>query len=407
MREYFKLAWRNIWRNKRRTLITIASVFFAIFFALIMRAMQIGSYGHWTDGIIKAYSGFIQVHKNGYQDDPVLENSFGYDEKLIEKIRGVKNVSGVIPRFESFALASTGNQTKGVMIICIDPEQEKQLTHPETKIVSGSYLDNNSPGALVSQRLATFLNVEVNDTVTLLSQGYQGTTAAGIFPVRGIIRMPNPDLDRRIVFLNLSAGSSLFNAENRLTSLVINLDDPKKLEQTVRHIKSVIDPGSYEALSWKELNPEIVQLIESDQGSGFLMLGLLYMIVGFGVLGTLIMMTTERKREFGIMVAVGMQKIKLAALAGTEMLLMGFIGILSGIAGSIPVILYFRKYPIRFNDQYKEIFELYGMDPVMPFAFQFSYFFGQSMIVLVIFILAILYPIYTVMRIKEIRALKS
>ena len=401
------MAWRNIWRNKRRTLITIASVFFAIFFALLMRAMQIGSYAHWTDGIIKSYSGFIQVHKNGYWDDPVLENTMEYSDSLIKKIKSVKNINGVIQRFESFALASTGNQTKGVLVIGIDPEEEKQLTHPETKIISGSYLNKGSTGAIVSQRLAEFLNLSLNDTITLLSQGYQGATAAGVFPVQGIIRMPNPDLDRRFVFIELQQAASLYNAEDRLSSLVINITESDKLDHTVKDIKKVTDLNNYEVMSWKDMNPEIVQLIESDQGSGYLMLGLLYMIVGFGVLGTLIMMTTERKREFGVMVAVGMQKFKLGLLVTFEMVLLGLIGIATGIIGSIPVILYFRKFPIQFGEEYTAMFEQYGMEPVMPFALQADYFITQSMVVFMIFIIAILYPVYTVIRLKEINALRA
>ena len=407
MNEYFKLAWRNIWRNKRRTLITIASIFFAMFLDLVMRAMQVGSYSHWTDSIVKTYCGFIQVHKTGYWNDPTLDNSFEINTEIENKINQADNVSAVIPRFESFALASTGNQTKGVLVIGIDPEKEKQLTHPETKIVNGTYLDKDPSGVLVSQRLAEFLKLNVNDTVTLLSQGFQGVTAAGIFPVEGIIRLPNPELDRRMIFMSLENAQYLYNAEGRLTSLVINIKETDKLHHTVNGIKSLFDLNQYEVMSWKELNPEIVQAIESDQSSGFIMLGLLYLIVGFGVLGTLIMMTTERKREFGVMVALGMQKLKLGLLVTMEMILLGIIGIISGIIGSIPVILYFRQNPIEFKDEYATMFEQYGMEPVMPFAFQPDYFIGQTLVVFLIFFIAILYPVYSVIRLKEINALKA
>ena len=407
MKEYFKLAWRNIWRNKRRTLITIASVFFAIFLALIMRAMQLGSYGHWTDSIVKAYCGFIQVHKAGYWNDPTLENSFENSEDLEKQIKRNENVSGVIPRFESFALASSGNQTKGVMVVGIDAEKEKQLMNPETKIVKGSYLTKDSTGVLISQRLAEFLKLDINDTVTLLSQGFQGVTAAGIFPVTGIIRMPNPELDRRMIFMSINNAQFLYNAPGRLTSLVINITETNELNRTTNQIKSLFDLNKYEVMSWEQLNPEIVQAIESDQAGGFVMLGLLYLIVGFGVLGTLIMMTTERRREFGVIIALGMQKIKLGLLVTLEMILLGFIGIFSGILGSIPVILYFKHNPIQFTDEYANMFEAYGMEPIMPFLLRIDYFIGQTLIVFLIFFIAILYPVYSVIRLKEINALRT
>ena len=111
-------------------------------------------------------------------------------------------------------------------------------------------------------------------------------------------------------------------------------------------------------MDWKEMNPELVQQIQSDQAGGYIMLGMLYLIVGFGVLGTLIMMTTERRKEFGVMIAVGMQKKKLGLILTIEMLLMGVVGAASGILGSIPVIGYLVKNPIRFTGEYAEMFEI-------------------------------------------------
>ena len=194
MKDYLKLAWRNIWRNKRRTLITIASIFFAMFFALIMRAIQLGSYGHWADSIVESFTGYIQVHKAGYWDDRTIDNSLTADPSVKEQIMAMENVSAVIPRLESFALASSGEKTKGVLVVGIDPEMEKGLTHPDQKISEGRYLDDQTAGALVSRRLAEFLNIGIDDTLTLISQGYHAATAAGLFPVIGIIDMPNPDL---------------------------------------------------------------------------------------------------------------------------------------------------------------------------------------------------------------------
>jgi ABC-type lipoprotein release transport system permease subunit len=365
MIEYLKLAWRNIWRNKRRTLITIAAVFFALFFSLIMRALQVGSYGHMADSIVEAYSGSMQLHGYGYWEDPTIDNTFEYDSSLVSKIETQENVKAVIPRLESFALASTGMHTKGILVVGIDPQKELELTHPDRKLVEGVYFDGSPEGALVSSKLAEFLNLSLGDTLTLLSTGYHGASAAGIYPVIGIIKMPNPEMDRRMVFLTLPYAQELYGARNMLSSLVINVKNSDLLNKTKKELISMVNGEFYEIMDWKEMNTELVQQIESDQTSGFIMLAVLYMIIGFAVLGTLIMMTTERRREFGVMVA------------------------------------------IRFTGEYAELFEVYGWDPIMPAKFELSYFMGQSSIVLVIFILAILYPINTVLRLKEIKALRG
>ena len=192
-----------------------------------------------------------------------------------------------------------------------------------------------------------------------------------------------------------------------LSSLVINIRDSEKLAKTKKELQSLLDGDLYEIMDWKQMNPELVQQIQSDQTGGFIMLGVLYLIIGFSVLGTLIMMTTERRREFGVMVSVGMQKKKLSLILTLEMLSMGVLGILSGILGSLPVIWSLVQHPIRFSGEYAKLFEAYGWEPIMPARFELSYFEGQSAIVLVIFILAIIYPISTVLKLNEIKALRG
>jgi ABC-type lipoprotein release transport system permease subunit len=407
MKDYLKLAWRNIWRNKRRTLITIASVFFALWLSLIMRSMQVGSYGHMADGIVEAYTGSIQVHRQGYWNDRTLDNTFEYNPAMVGEIEALDNIKAVIPRLESFALASTGEQTKGVLVIGIDPEKELELTHPDRKLIEGVYFDGSPEGVLVSSRLADFLNLSINDTLTMLSTGYHGASAAGIYPVIGIIKMPNPELDRRIVYMSLPYARQLYGADNMLTSLVINVRDSDKLNKTTKELKSMLDGDFYEIMDWKEMNPELVQQIQSDQAGGYVMLAMLYLIVGFGVLGTLIMMTTERRREFGVMIAIGMQKKRLGLILTIEILIMGLVGAVTGVLGSIPVIGYLVKHPIRFSGEYAEVFEAYGFEPIMPAEFDITYFIGQSCVVLLIFIIAIVWPINSVIKLDEIKALRS
>jgi len=280
MKEYLKLAWRNIWRNKRRTLITIASVFFAMFLSLIMRSMQVGSYGHMADGIVEAFTGFIQVHKEGFWDDQTLDNTFANQADMVREIESADNVKAVIPRLESFALASTGELTKGILVVGIDPVKELDLTHPDKKIKEGKYFDEEPYGVLVSGRLAAFLNLNLKDTLTLLSTGYHGASAAGIYPVTGIVEMPNPELDRRLVFMPLPIAQDFYGAENMLTSLVINVYDSDDLKNTKKDIQGLLENGVYEIMDWKEMNPELVQQIQSDQAGGYIMLGVLYLIVG-------------------------------------------------------------------------------------------------------------------------------
>ena len=135
MKDIVKIAWRNLWRNKRRTIITAASIFFAVFFAVVMRSFQLGTYEHMIKQSIESYAGYLQVQQSDYSDDPGIDNVFESSPDLLDEISAVPNVKVAVPRIESGALASTGNLSKGVMIAGISPAKEKFMSNPEQKLV--------------------------------------------------------------------------------------------------------------------------------------------------------------------------------------------------------------------------------------------------------------------------------
>jgi ABC-type lipoprotein release transport system permease subunit len=407
MNNYFKIGWRNLWRNKRRTIITIASIFFAMLFALIMRSFQLGSYDHMVNNVVQSYTGFIQIQDKNYWDDKVIDNTFPISDSLIEKVKSSYNITDVVPRLETFALASYGMQTKGVLVIGIQPGTEDHLTHLSKRIIKGNYLDKKDDGVLVSERLASYLKIDVNDTLVLIGQGYHGMSANGIFPVKGIIHLPTPDLDNKMIYMGLEACEYLYSAPGMLTSLAINIKDPHDLERSVAMLKASINNPEYAILSWKDILTDLVQQIELDNYSGQIMLGILYMVIAFGMFGTVLMMTSERKREFAVMVAVGMQKTKLFIIVLIEMIFIGIIGTIAGILGSLPIIIYYYLNPISLSGEYAKMMEVYGIEPIMPFALDPAVFVNQFAIVLVLVIIAITYPLISISKINVIKGLRG
>ncbi len=407
MKEYIKLAWRNIWRNKRRTLITAASIFFAIFFALIMRALQLGSYGNMIDNAVKLYSGHIQIHADGYWDNKSINNTLVKNEKLMETLRNNRHIKQIVPRLESFALGSSGPQTKGVLVMGVDPEKQDSMSKLSEKLVKGEYFDPGEQAAIIGETLSEYLQLGVNDTLVLLGQGYHGATAAGKYTVRGIVKIPKPDLDNKIVYLPLSTGQQMYMAYNRLTTMAINLHDHRDLNETVIQLKESLPDDQYEVKSWREIMPELVQQIQSDNASGWILLAILYLIIAFGVFGTVMMMINERRREFGVMIAVGMHKFKLAWIVTVEMIFIGLLGLIAGIIGSMPVILYYHYNPIRLSGEVADSIETFGIEPIMPMAWQVDFYLNQTIIVAVIVIVSVLYPIYSITRIRAVKAMRG
>jgi ABC-type lipoprotein release transport system permease subunit len=407
MKNYLKIAWRNLWRNKRRTMITVSSVFFAILLALIMRSMQHGSYDLMEHDAIKNSSGYIQIHAKGYWEDKTIDNTFEATDQLYQTLQSDENVSAIIPRLESFALVSSGNITKGVGIVGTDPETENSVTNLKERVIKGKYISNKEhDGIMLGDELAKYLDVDVNDTVVLLSQGYHGLTAAGKYVVSGIFHFGAPEMNKQLIYMTLGAAQYFFAADNRLTSYSLMLDDPDKLDKTFRNLTNELG-NQYEVMTWKEMMIELRQQIESDNISGIFMLSILYVVVAFGIFGTIMMMTHERKKEFAVMIAVGMQRYRLSVITFFETLYMGIIGVVLGVVASIPIIYYYYKNPIPLSGEMADAFAEFNVQPIMPFAFDAGIFFSQAAIVMILTILIAFYPMINISRFNLISGLRS
>lgn len=471
MKDY-QLAWRNLWRNKRRTLITAASVFFAVFFALVMRSFQLGTYDKLFKDVIESYTGYLQLQNKDYFDEPMLDNSFIVDSALIGNMKNDPNVTDVVFRLESFALAAAGSRTQGVIVIGMDPQGEDKVLKIRSRLVKykltpavieaiqsddvpehtkkllpvyrneaytsetrlimdldigksdtsrllpvirkhsffpNGYINaSDTNGILIGNGLSDYLKVNLGDTIDLIGMGYHGASAAGTFIVRGIVRMPSPDIDNLIVYLPINAARNLYDASGMATSAIVNLrsNDDKDIILTGERLKK-ITPGNLAIHTWQEMNALMVNQMEADNKSGMIMLAILYLVIAFGVFGTVLMMMAERKREFGMLVSIGMQKRKLAKVVSFEMLLIGFIGVVAGVIASLPLVFYGHFHPMKFTGEMGQMYEDYGFDPVMPTMLPDTFYLWQVIIVLIILLIAISFSIRRIFKINVINALRA
>lgn len=406
MKQYFKIAWRNLWRNKKRTLITIASVFFAVLLALMMRSMQLGSYDMMESTVIKNSTGYIQVHKQGYWDDKTINNAMIDTNDICSQISELSNISLVIPRLETFALGSAGNLSKGIVVIGTDPETENKVSRLAKKIHEGEYLRKGDEGVLIDTNLANFLKLEIGDSIVLLGQGYHGVTAAGLYPIRGTVGFPSSAMSNKLLYMDLGTAQSLYGADAMLTSVSIMLDKSKSLDRSMEAVTNSIG-DDYEVMSWREMNVELVQSVESDNISGMFMLGILYVVVGFGILGTMMMMTLERKREFGVMVSVGMQRFKLGVIIFLETVFIAIVGILSGIVIGAPIMYLLHLNPIRLSGEAAKAMQDFNVEPILPFSIELPIFYNQAIVVFILTFIAVIYPLVIIFRFNILKAIRG
>ena len=399
-----KLAWRNLWRNKRRTFITMASVAFAVILAVTMRSFQIGTYARIVDNLVGSYTGFVQIHEKGYWDDQNIDNVFPMNDTLMAKVEATDGVTGLVPRLESFALASYKDAIKGMAVIGIEPDAEDNMTSLKDKLVEGDYLSQTDDGILVGTGVAEYLSLGVGDTLVLLGQGYHGVSAAGKYAVRGILKFGTPEMNERMVYLTLGQTQTLFGAPDMLTSLSLNVEDAGDSKLIANSIAAEVDTSVYEVMPWEELLPELQQTIEADNGSSLIIIGVLYMIIGFGMFGTMLMMLAEREYEFGILVSIGMKQLKLGATVVLESVVIGLLGTALGFALSIPVVAYYTYNPIQLTGGMAESYEGFGFEPVMVATLDPWIFVSQTILVLILTLALAIYPLVAIYRIDHLKA---
>lgn len=406
MRTYLKIAWRNLWRNKRRTLITVASVTFGLFFASLMSSVQRGSLENMVDNMVRFYTGYIQIQSAEFKDQRSLNNSLEQSEELFTWLEQNKNITDYTSRIESFALASSVEKSYPSMILGINPEKEDKISGLSKWIVEGSFLTSNSDGVILGKELAENLNISLNDTLVLIGQGYHGVSAANLFPVTGILNFPLPEMNKQVVYMNLRSAMDFYSMPNRLTSIIIMVKDLDDVGKTMQLIKKDL-PEELSVYSWNEIQEGLENLIEGKLASGKITLGILFMIIGFGIWGTIIMLMSERKRELGIMIALGVRKIRVIYILLFESLFIGILGIITGIISSVPLLLYFYNNPILVGGEIKQTYEEMGFEPVIKFALNPEIFLTPSIIVLALFTLICLYPIWFIKKLNTANALRA
>lgn len=403
---YFVLGWRNLWRNKKRTLIAAASIFFAVLLAIVMRSMQNGSYAYMIRSSVKFYTGYLQIQGKGYWDNRSLDRSIVIDQKNMQAVSRIPHVSVAVPRLEAFSLVSHRSLTKVAQIVGIDPTAENGLTDLKKRLVQGTYLTRSSQGVLLAQGLAKMLKVGLGDSLVIYGQGYHGMIAAARLPIEGIVKFPISNLNNAMVYVTLPNARYIFSAPGRLTSLALMIDSPKYQGSVKKALFSHFGT-KYTIMTWQQMMPDLVQSIEMDNASGLVMLVILYIVIAFGIFGTIMMMTTERSKEFGILISVGMKRAKLILVTAIETLLLAFLGALTGALVSIPIIAYFFHHPIPISGSAAQAFDMLGLEAVFHFSRDPMLFFHQAIVVFLIALATELYPLFFVGNLDPVKAVRD
>lgn len=399
-----KLAWKNIWRNRRRTFITVSAIGFAVLFAVLMRSVNQGVEEQMVKTSVENRLGYIQVHARGYWEDKTIDNAMFIDDLPLDKIRNLPNVETVSPSLETGMIVNYGNNSRGTFISGLD------LTKQIPKNITGALKEGRLPAiekneVLVGIELADYLEATIGDTLVYLGVGYHGASAAALYVISGLLDFNMPELNRLSCYVGLSNLQDLLQAPGIITSLNINLIKPKRLLDAQLSIVKELNTN-YEVMNWKELMPDLEQLIQTSIAKGYIMNFILYLIISFVMFGTVLMATQERKYEMGVLQAIGMKRRKAMILVVIENVIISTIGVIVGAIAAYPIMFYFHNNPLEIKGEQAKAIQDMGIDPIIPFSTDPIILVNHGLVVLVIATLLIIYPIMVIRKLNPVDAMK-
>jgi len=392
MRQFMKLAWRNLWRNRRRSLITISAIAFAILMTAITRSLQYGTYDTMESLAVRLYHGEIQIQHEQFHEEQTL-NYFLQENAYIT----------------GFGLASSDSGSTGALIVGIEPEREREITRFSVALQSGHRLEpGDDRQILIGRTLAKNLQLSVGDTCVVLTQGYRNQLGADKYAVKGTVSMGQAELDRSIMILPLQNAQDLFSLYDGITQVVFRTTDFRQAESIAKSLSQRFSNENLAVLSWKELMPELQQIITVDNVSGAIYLGFILIVVGIEIFNATMMSIIERTREFGVMQSIGMKPRQISGMILLESMQKVSVALLGGLLIAIAAVYILAQYNIPLPADMVEAYADYGfVIDEMKFSQRLRVYTEPVLSIAVIALLAVSFPIFRISKLSPVEAFRK
>ena len=409
-----RLAWRNVWRNPRRTALSVAATVFAVVLVIFSVSMADGSHEKMIEDAVRLSSGHVAISGKGYRHSMTLEQSVPWDgrvEALVERAEGIRAWA---PRILSFALISLEDRSHGGMIIGVDPEREANVTKFMSRVNEGRFVGlNPEPDVrevVLGRKLAERLGAGIGDEVLLYGVAYSLETAYELFEVVGTVALPDPRLERNLAIIHIGVASEFYVYEDRITEVAILAESAEESGPLRAELESLLVGPLSEELElqdYHEMMPGLVQLILIDDAGMYIMLAILIVVVGFGILNTILMAILERTRELGVILALGLKPIALFRMVYLESMMLAGVGLALGLLIALPPLAWLNGVEIPMGGDIAKATEIWGMEPVLTFKLLARNPIASTITIIVVALLAALYPALKASRAHPVDALRS
>lgn len=399
------LAWRNVWRNSRRTLAAVAATSLGLFAMIVYSGLVEGYLDRMERQVLDVEMGDIQIHHAEYRNSPSLYDRIEEPQVLLSEL----DEAGLpaAPRLLGSGLGAAGDNSAGVSLIGIDVERDATVSKIDERVAEGQWLDPAAPGEVViGRRLARILGLEVGGELIVLSQGADGSMANDLYVVRGILQGITDGVDRSGVYMVEDAFRELMVVPEGVHQVVVRRPPTAELEPTAQIVRELV-PEQLEAKTWRELKPTLASMLDSASGAMVMMFLIVYAAIAIVILNAMLMAVFERVREFGVLKAIGVSPGGVLRLIYLETLLQTVLAVIIGVALAIPANYYLSTTGIDLSGSMEGLTVMGStMDSIWLSQVTLQTYTGPIIALLFIVAIAVTYPALKAAFIKPVTAMR-
>ncbi len=404
----FNISWKNIWRNKLRSLIIIAAIALGLFGGIFSMAVMNGMGKQRVRSAIQTQISNIQIHNPNFLKNKKLKYAINNSDSIIRIIKQYPTVKAVCKRTIVNAMASTAETGTGIVINGINPEQEIKVTDISKKLIAGNYFTKHKKHPIIiSEKLAKKLKAKIRSKIVITSQNNKGNLIGGAFRVIGIFKTSDSFFDETNVFvLNKDLDKLVYENPKDYKSheIAILLFNDENTKQLAKELKLKFKNLSIQ--TWAESQPDLNMISSLMDTTSYLFLSIILLALTFGIINTMLMAVFERTHEFGMLMAIGMPKNKVFNMVMSETILLSIIGAAIGTLISLLNIFYFHIYGINLSIVSKGL-SSFGIDSIIYPEVNSSFYLIFSIMIVCTAILASIYPAIKALSNKPVEALRK
>lgn len=338
-----RLAWRNVWRNRRRSLINVAAMGFGLAAIMFGQSMMKSLQGQLIEKATGSFTGHVRIQRRDVDEPKFPDKFMEHPEAAAKLMENDPRIMVWGRRIQITGLVSAPKMSLGALICAVEPEKERRLTDMAGYIKEGTYLQDGTKGVVMGRKIAKRLDVRLGEKVVLMAQASDGSMGADVFRLVGIHETGSESFDGQMVWIPLKAMQDLLVRPGQVNQLAAKLKDIEQAGAVAADLDAKLGPGEIGALSWRKIDREIIGIQAFQDGLLTIVLAVVFAIVALGILNTQLMSLFERVREFGVLMAIGARPRWIVKLLIMESALLGFVGTLFGLAVGSSMIWYFGR----------------------------------------------------------------